>query len=514
MLKSVLRHRPKQLVAVYAESLQVEVLRAHRHWRTWQVGPTERFVVPEGENLYDYLQRLNLRPRGKKGTALVLFLPRSHYSFHREHYPAALGEHLEEALAFDWQENAFHENGRSLHFFGRPVPVNRHLSVPIFSLQRDVYEKFQQALGSTLFETFAIIPTALIYQTFFTDLISEGDPLPLEILARRIGRNHMEIHRFYNRELLDSTLIGKNLDYLRLFRESLHCTGGNGECQEKVHIHVLCASNEATEEYAGEWADEDLPLRVHSVRDSFLSIWLKHLLKQDQVQTFEEPLILKPWRAPRFVWLLLLLVGIYAVFGALEVRSLHQLQEASKRLAKQNAQLETQWKPIEQLQTRIAKFQEDQKTLSEFNLEGYPLLEILTLLTQMTPDDTWLNYMSLKKGQLMLRGESKSAIKYLSDLAKVDGFGDVRFASPVTRNPASDLERFNVQLQLDADKLRKTLESVFLDKMDDTDKSEIDNLGESPAAEPLTPDRAPRGKPLPEVGPENEPEPDSQDETQ
>lgn len=487
MLRSFLKYRPKQLLAVYVEPHQVEVVRAHRQWRSWQISDSERYTLPEGEALYEYLPRLNLRPRTKKGTALILFLPRSYYSFHREHYPAALGEQLEETLAFDWLENAFHEHDRSLHFFGSPVPVNRHLSVPIFSLQRDVYEKFQQALGSAAYETFAVIPSALTYDTFCSGLLSEERSLPLEILGRRIDPDHLEIHRFYNGSLLDSLVIGKHFDYLRLFRESLHCVGGNSECQEKVHIHLLCTGAEATEDYAREWAEEDLPLKIHSVSDSFVSHWVRHLLSKDHIPTFDEPLLLKPWKVPKHVWLLLLVVVVYAGFAAFQVHSMHQYQEQSKYLARQNAQLETQWKPIEQLQTRIAKFQEDQKTLSEFNLEGYPLLEILTLLTQITPDDTWLNYMSLRKGQLLLRGESKSAIKYLSDLAKVEGFGDVRFASPVTRNPASDMERFNVQLQLDAERLRKTVEATLVETVEDTDKTEVDSPSEPPLSGAIAP---------------------------
>jgi len=173
---------------------------------------------------------------------------------------------------------------------------------------------------------------------------------------------------------------------------------------------------------------------------------------------------LKPWQVPRIAWPLLFLIVLYSVFAFYQVYIHTQLKETSRTLKKEIVQLETQWKPIEQLQTRIAKFQEDQKTLFEFNLEGYPLFEILTLLSQTTPEDTWLNYFSIRKGQVILRGDSKSAIKYLSDLSKVEGFGDVRFASPVTRAPSSDDERFNVQFQIDSEKLKKTIDALELNK--------------------------------------------------
>jgi general secretion pathway protein L len=134
--------------------------------------------------------------------------------------------------------------------------------------------------------------------------------------------------------------------------------------------------------------------------------------------------------------------------------------QTSNGLKVQIHQLEARWKPIEELQTRITKFQEDQKTLSQFKSEDYQLVELLSFLTQLTPDDTWLNYLSLRQGQLIIRGESRSAIKYLAELSKTEGLSDVKFASPVTRDPGTDLERFNVQLQLDMDKLKKSFEAL------------------------------------------------------
>lgn len=481
MLKGLIKHRPKQVLAVYVEPEHIQVLKANRKWRKWEIDPTEHFALSEGETLYDGLQRINLRPRGRHATALILFLPRTYYSFHREHYPATLGDRLEEALTFDWQENIFHEQEHTLHFFGQPVTVNQHLSVPIFSLQRDIYEKFHQAMGASAFEIFAVIPSALTYGSFFPSLTDDEALLPIEMMGRFLDSSHLEIHRFYNGTLLDSMVLGRNQDNLRLFRENLLCLG-DGECQGEAHIHIICSEGECIETYAEEWKEQDLILRAQTIEGSIVTYWLKYLLKQDQIQCFDAHLLLKPWKVPRIAWALLFVAAVYSLFAAYNVHSFSRQKEALRTLKKQNAQLETQWKPIEQLQTRIAKFMEDQKTLSTFNVEGYPLLEILTVLSQATPPDTWLNYLSVRKGQLMLRGESKSAIKYLPELSKIDGFTDVRFASPVTKNPTSDQERFNVQIQLDLEKFKKTIEAMPAEKSED--KSDTEALSEPPAVEP------------------------------
>lgn len=91
MFKTPFKQRPKHLVAIYVEELQVEILRAHRQWRNWQIESTEVLPIAESDNLFDFLQRLNIRPRDKRSTALVLFLPRTYYSFHRELYPVSQG---------------------------------------------------------------------------------------------------------------------------------------------------------------------------------------------------------------------------------------------------------------------------------------------------------------------------------------------------------------------------------------------------------------------------------------
>lgn len=484
MLKSLIKQRPKQLVAVYVEPERIEVLRARRQWRSWSVESAEQFPVPKGEGLYDVLQRLNLKPRNKRETALVLFLPRSYYSLHREHYPSVLQDQLHEAIGFDWQENLFTEEDQSLHFFGPPVGMDQQISVPIFSLQRDLYDKFYQTMGAALFDTFAVIPSALVYRTLFTSILPPNPESSPEFLARLLEPHRMEIHRYHKGELLDSFLIGRDQDSLRLFRETLICIG-NDQCRQEPAIHLLCSDGECSEEHALAWKQENLPLQIHKSRDPLLLPWVDHLFQQDKIETFNAPLQLKPWKVPKVIWSLVAMAALYAAFFAYQVYSLGQTQQDSKKLKRQLAQLETQWKPLEELQTRVGKFEEDRKTLDEFNQEGYPLLEILSLLTRITPEDTWLNYFSIRKGQMILRGESKSAIKYLSELSKVEGFSDVRFSSPVTRNPSSDMERFNVQVQIDLEKLKKTADSMEAHEVGDKGGASTENS--EPASAPASP---------------------------
>ncbi len=484
MLRLSTEHRPRQLLAVYVEPQRVEILRAHRQWRSWQIDAVEHFEIPQGESVFDALQRLNLRPRSWKATALVVVLPLTFYTFHREHYPAGLQDQLQEALNYDWQENIFQEHDRTLHFSGPPLALNHHLSVPIFTLQREVFEKFEQVLGGASFQNFRIIPSALMYRAFVAPSSQPGDDRALTVYARLLDASHLEIHRYYRGQLLESTLLGKHPDDLKLFLEHLQgaeAAVGTETAEASIPIHLLCAVGEACDLTAYQALCGDaVRFELKPLDNTLVSPWVNYLISQDQVPTFDLPLVLKPWQIPRIVWPLLVAVLLYSVFAVFQIATHHQRAEESRRLRKELGQLETQWKPIEQLQSRIAKFQEDQKTLSEFNREGYPLYEVLSVLSQVTPEDTWLNYFSIRKGQIVLRGESKSAIKFLSELSKIEGFGDVRFASPVTRSPTADSERFNVQYQLDAEKLKKTIDGMDLYKQEEAVEQGFGDLEAAP----------------------------------
>ena len=457
MLKSIIRYRPTNLYSVYVEPLRIEVLQAHRHWRSWEIGAAEQFRVPRGESVFDHLQYLNLKPKGRKGSALLAIVSSAFYSVHSEHYPLSIKDQLDDAVNFDWQENIFQEHDRTLHFSGPPVALNQHVSVPIFSIQRQIYDKLNQALNGTLFHTFAVVPSALSFSALLPLIDGEGEEC--EILVRGLDDENLEVHRFYRGAFLDSAVVGKSFHGLKLFGEKLKCTG-NEECEP--HIHLVCAPGEcnSAESPAATWGKAGLPVKVQEVPESLVTSWLNRLLKQDAIHTFDSDILLKPWQIPRIVAPLAALIFIFALYGLYQSHSTTNMAETSNRLKVQIHQLEARWKPIEALQTRIAKFQEDQKTLSQFNSEDYQLLELLSFLTQLTPDDTWLNYLSVRQGQLILRGESRSAIKYLAELSKTEGLSDVKFASPVTRDPGTDLERFNVQLQLDMEKLKKSFEAL------------------------------------------------------
>ena len=470
MLESIIKYRPTDLCAVYIEPRRIEVSRAHRVFRTWERGTVEQFHVPEGESVFDHLQYLNLKPGARKGSALLVIVSSVFYSVHSELYPLSIKDQLESALNFDWQENIFQEQDRTQHFFGPPVALERHVSVPIFTIPSEVYDRLNQALNGTLFHSFSVAPSALLFTGLLP--VDEGRQEECQILARSLGDDSFEAHRFYRGAFVDSSAVGKFSRSLDLFSENLTGLCG-GERQAHVQLVCLPGESQAANKSAAALGQTGARVEVLEVQGSFISNWLSDLLKQDTIHTFDSKMLLKPWQIPRIVWPLAALVLVFALYGFYQSYSTRRLVGTSGRLTVRLDQLETRWKPIEELQMRIKNFQQDKKTLAEFNREDYRLRELLDLLSDRTPEDTWLDYLSLSQGQLILRGEAKSALTYLTDLSKVEGLTQVKFASPVSRDPGNDMERFNIELQLDMKKIQKSFKVLPAE-------TSVEGLGESP----------------------------------
>ena len=492
MLESIIRYRPTELCAVYMEPGRIEVCRARRAWRTWERGAVEQFHVPGGESVFDHLQHLNIKPSTRKGSALLAIVSSVFYSVHSEFYPLSLKDQLESAINFDWQENIFQEHEKTLHFFGPPVALERHLSAPVFTIQSEVYDKLIQAVNGSLFHTVAVAPSALLY----ADLLpgpgeSEEES---EILARSLDSDTFEAHRFYRGDFVESCEVGKFSRSLDLFTESLMGTWGTG----RPRVHFVCLPGERQGALTAAAGLEKAGVRaeVLEVQGSFISNWLDGFLKKDIIHTFDTEILLRPWEVPRIVWPLAALILVFALYGFYQSYSAGSLARRSGRLKVDIERLEARWKPIEELQMRITSFEQDKKTLAEFEQEDYRLGELLDLLSDRTPADTWLDYFSLSSGQIVLRGESKSALKYLAELSKVEGLKEVKFASPVTRDPGNDMERFNIELQLEKNTILKSLEAA---------RRQSPAEGLAPGGPPKAPHR-PAGGGLP-PGPKNLPLP-------
>lgn len=488
MLGFFKRSQPKQLLAVYVEPGLVEVLRGRKKWRSWELDRAQSYPVAPGETPYDCLQRINLRSRGGSYSACLLILARAFYSFHREYYPAALGDQLQEVLEFDWEENLFYEGDRSLHFAGEPIAGQDRFIVPVFSIRSEIYGKFYQALSGEAFRYFTALPSAL---AFLRASPVSHDPQAgaLRIVGCALGDRTVELHHLLNGGVVDSQLVNRSRRSSRLFLAGLDVLTG-AETEAPPPVAIYCRQGADPDAAGEEICGDRSGFAKLKVGATFLDPWVRAFLGRDQIKAFGDDLSLKARQLPKVVYPILVCVLLYSLFAFYQVRSHNDLAAQFVGLQTQRKQLEAKWKPIEERRARMAKLQEDQKSLNQFDSKGYPILELLTLVTEITPADTWLEFFSINEKELRLRGQSKAAVKYVSVLSKVEGFENVSLVSPIRRDPRSENERFYLRIKLNSEMLRKRLQGIELmaeevpvEKPAEDDQASEPETDKSPATE-------------------------------
>ena len=73
-----------------------------------------------------------------------------------------------------------------------------------------------------------------------------------------------------------------------------------------------------------------------------------------------------------------------------------------------------------------------------------PLVGLLDTLTREVPDGSWLLSLSINGREVVLDGLSPSAATIALALERNPGFTGIVFRSPITREPASGLEHFQL----------------------------------------------------------------------
>ncbi|WP_165954172.1 PilN domain-containing protein [Seongchinamella unica] len=75
-------------------------------------------------------------------------------------------------------------------------------------------------------------------------------------------------------------------------------------------------------------------------------------------------------------------------------------------------------------------------------------LELLLALTRVLPDNTWVSRLHMERKKLVLSGESDKASDLIGLLEQSDYFRDVQFRSPITSNPRTGSERYEIEVDL------------------------------------------------------------------
>jgi len=114
-----------------------------------------------------------------------------------------------------------------------------------------------------------------------------------------------------------------------------------------------------------------------------------------------------------------------------------QLEHEVKKASKVAAEVET-------LRQEADKLMHETHFLGEKKRTEPILLDSLDELTRVIPDKTWLNGLQYKDRRVVMQGQSPSASSLIELIEASDYFKNTSFVSPVTKDTASGLERFQI----------------------------------------------------------------------
>ncbi len=142
------------------------------------------------------------------------------------------------------------------------------------------------------------------------------------------------------------------------------------------------------------------------------------------------------WKAP-------FLAGGILIASILGYHVLAEMREAGLERAAQDARatLAAQARAAQEQATFLAR---EKGSLQKLLLPG--------MLTQELPDGVWLEQMAIEEDRITITGYGPSAADVTRGLSGLTGFGEVGFASPVTRDNTQGIERFRIAAQLDPDR--------------------------------------------------------------
>lgn len=122
--------------------------------------------------------------------------------------------------------------------------------------------------------------------------------------------------------------------------------------------------------------------------------------------------------------------------------------QAVEELENKIAKIDKEVKAVKNLQAEMDLLREETQLLINEKVAAPPVVVILNEISALMQDDSWLSYLQYSDGQIQLQGESKAASNLLADLEASDYFAKVSFASPVTQDKASGLERFQITAEI------------------------------------------------------------------
>ncbi len=438
----------RKIVAVYPLGKEALIVRGRRSWYQWSLLPVESYCFEDSESLYETLNKISTTVSDPTNTTVIIFLPRSLYYFSRTIYPKQLEENIEKIMDYDKYDNLFFKND-CFYMPGDFSITDDRIIASLFWIKGSTYEKIHQSLSGERFQQLIILPDVLIIKEGLLKILQPEEATGSFWSFIPSGENFYQIAHIAKGRITESLLLNskkslyQNMVISKLEgAERIICLGSRlceGECSTLERGCPLLEYRLALKSLQFEKIDYKVILEEGT----------KAFLKSFKIRDFTRYVYVNIPKIPKWVYGIIVLVTLFFLFTAYIFFENNYLEKKLKKLNKRKALLEDQWKPIENQLRVIDQIEKDKKNLADLTEQSGAIKELIEVLSNITPKDTWINNLIITQGnKVILRGESKSAVQYMGELSKVAGFSDVRFISPVRKNPGEEKEFFNIELHV------------------------------------------------------------------
>ena len=208
--------------------------------------------------------------------------------------------------------------------------------------------------------------------------------------------------------------------------------------QDKLSLELFVATRKYIDSLLEEVRAWSLTATVISLVDGAGPATINLLPVEARVVTHSKPDTLT--RAGCVLTIILFIIALY--FPVLHER------DVLSRLENEVQQRRDIARQVQPLIAEKEKILERTRFLAEKRHSKLPVINVLEELTNILPDDTFLERMTIRGDELQINGESDSATTIIQLLEKSDYFQNAQPRSPVTKDAATNKERFFISATL------------------------------------------------------------------
>lgn len=434
-----LRRPPNRFLAVRLDSFRLQHLRAERKGGTWILSGVESTSVPDGGSPFDALTQVCSRqPRGSR-TGLLLFLPLEYYTLHCAHYPVSLRDELERVLEYDRGENVFLDEERCSILCGDPADDGAMLAVPIYAMLKETLDKARQAVQAHGFSAWTVIPDGL--GLCGAGILNGSGECSHIALSGGKGVEEVELYRLHSGVPVEAARMALS-SAVKHVEPRLATPEGKG----RSILGIITEDGDGQPSLAEFHQVRRVPLS-----EPLLAAWTRGQLGSGLIRGFGDEVDVRPFRMPRDILVCLVLVAAFLAAGFFHASTSEGLRQRNAHHESARKRLEAMVEPLLEMQERMVRLQDLEKVEKEHAQRGFSTVALLRMLTDVTPDDTWISTLKVRGDQnvLNLQGESSSTIRYMTILSAVRGFAKVDLTSPVRSSPGRNKEIFSIRITVE-----------------------------------------------------------------